>query len=551
MFHLDRRVRIPALVLGGCLAATTALGATSAAAAPALGSVTFDGTRGLLSVTGTSGADTIAFVRSTIGSVAALGVDLDGNGSAEALVPEALVTRVQLSGGDGDDRLSTEAVRAGVRTLVVGGAGNDHLQGGDASEGLAGGVGNDTVIGGRGDDVALLGAGNDSFRWAPGDGSDRVEGGAGRDTQLFLGSSADENVRIVNVRGRISFTRDVGSITMNLNDVEVFDTDLGTGRDTTTVGNLAATDARLIVNRLGNNPGSQGRVIGYGTRLADTVTVQATTSAQGAAALVRGLPAAINLIGAGIEDQLELRTSSGNDRITSTVPAGALTLTADGGSGDDQLLGGDADETFVGGSGDDVVDGNRGNDSADLGEGDLDLFIWDPGDGSDTVDGAAGTDVLVFRGSAADEKFAVTATGRGQSRFTRNVGNIVMDLKSVEAIDVAAMAGADTLDVADVSGSGLLSVVANLSGVPGSRLSDGAIDTVTIDGTDRPDTVRIAGRAATAVGSGRVLTDGLPVDLQLTRVEPTDRLIVNGRGGVDTFDTRRLVPGTVDLTTVQ
>ena len=208
----------------------------------------------------------------------------------------------------------------------------------------------------------------------------------------------DENVTISNNRGRVRFFRDVANVTMDLNDIEVLNTDLRTGTDTTTVGNLAGTDVDHVLNRLGNNPGSQGRIVANGTRRIDHVDVMARTTPDGTVAHVLGLPAVIELQGAGIEDQLEVRTGSGADRINSSIPANALTFTADGGSGDDQMLGGDADEMFIGGTGDDVIDGNRGNDLARLGEGELDLFIWDPGDGSDRVDGAAGTDVLVFRG---------------------------------------------------------------------------------------------------------------------------------------------------------
>src|SRR4051794_41482223 len=39
--------------------------------------------------------------------------------------------------------------------------------------------------------------------------------------------------------------------------------------------------------------------------------------------------------------------------------------------------------------GDDFIDGNTGNDTANLGAG-ADTFQWDPGDGSDTIEGQVG-----------------------------------------------------------------------------------------------------------------------------------------------------------------
>ncbi len=60
------------------------------------------------------------------------------------------------------------------------------------------------------------------------------------------------------------------------------------------------------------------------------------------------------------------------------------------------------------GAGTEFVDGNPGNDTAFLGAGD-DSFQWDPGDGSDVVEGQAGSDTLRFNGSAASETMAAAA----------------------------------------------------------------------------------------------------------------------------------------------
>ena len=48
--------------------------------------------------------------------------------------------------------------------------------------------------------------------------------------------------------------------------------------------------------------------------------------------------------------------------------------------------------------------------SPTLGGGD-DEFIWDPGDGSDTIEGARGHDVMTFNGAAGNETFAADANG--------------------------------------------------------------------------------------------------------------------------------------------
>ena len=60
-----------------------------------------------------------------------------------------------------------------------------------------------------------------------------------------------------------------------------------------------------------------------------------------------------------------------------------------------------------------------------LGSGD-DTFVWDPGDGSDIVEGQAGRDTMLFNGAAAAEHVDLSANGR-RLRFFRDVGNITMD----------------------------------------------------------------------------------------------------------------------------
>ena len=102
-------------------------------------------------------------------------------------------------------------------------------------------------------------------------------------------------------------------------------------------------------------------------------------------------------------------------------------ITIDGGHGNDTLLGGSGGELFVGGPGDDFVDGNQGDDTALLGEND-DTFHWDPGDGSDIVEGQSGADVLDFNGANINERIEISANG-GRVRFTRDVASITMDLE--------------------------------------------------------------------------------------------------------------------------
>ncbi len=97
-----------------------------------------------------------------------------------------------------------------------------------------------------------------------------------------------------------------------------------------------------------------------------------------------------------------------------------------------------------------------------MGAGD-DTFVWNPGDGSDTVEGQAGFDTMLFNGANIDEKIDISANG-GRVRFTRDVANVTMDLNGVEGIDFNALGGADTITVNDLSGTDVTEVNLDLGG---------------------------------------------------------------------------------------
>ena len=202
-----------------------------------------------------------------------------------------------------------------------------------------------------------------------------------------------------------------------------------------------------------------------------------------------------------------------------------------GGNGDDTLLGGGGGETFYGGRGDDVADGNGGADTALMGSGD-DTFIWDPGDGSDRFEGGSGSDTMVFNGAPGNEVMAANANG-GRVRFTRVQGTIVMDLDDVEAIDVRALAGTDSITIGDVGATDLSRVDVDLATSLTDSRSDGVADTVTVVGTNSVDTIRASALEAAAEVSGLAATVGVfhadPEDdtLVLDTLDGTDDVSVD------------------------
>jgi Ca2+-binding RTX toxin-like protein len=176
-----------------------------------------------------------------------------------------------------------------------------------------------------------------------------------------------------------------------------------------------------------------------------------------------------------------------------------------------------------------------------MGAGD-DTFVWNPGDGSDTVEGQGGFDTMLFNGANVNEQINISANG-DRVRFTRDVANITMDLHGVEGIDFNALGGADTITVNDLTGTGVTSLNLDLASPPGSGTGDGQADTIIVNGTNGDDAVVLAGDA-----SG-VSVFGLAAQVNITGAEAAnDRLTVNALGGDDVVDASGLSAGAIGLT---
>ena len=426
--------------------------------------------------------------------------------------------------------------------IILAGNGNDTINSGDGADLILAGGGNDTVIGGRGDDVAFLGSGNDRFIWAPGEGNDIVDGSSGTDTLSFIGSNADESIDVSTRFGLAFVTRDVGNVTMTLNDVERIDVEALGGADRITVGNLAGSGVNLVAVDLEGVSGSN-----TGDGQSDVVTVNGTgagdhisVTLSGSVATVSGLSAQVAIDHAETGDRLVINGGAGNDVIdASTMPAASIGLTLDGGAGNDTLIGGGRPDTFIGGDGDDFVDGGDGDDVAFLGAGD-DRFFWAPGDDNDTVEGGAGTDTLDFLGANASENIDITANGE-RVRFFRDVANVTMDLNDVERIEFDALGGADNIVVNDVTGTDLRQVAIDLAGVLNGTAGDGLVDRVTVNGSAGADTVTVSNTGDT------ITVNGLTAQVTIDHADGTDQLVINGQAGNDVIDASGLGAGHVAL----
>src|SRR5262245_21352685 len=168
------------------------------------------------------------------------------------------------------------------------------------------------------------------------------------------------------------------------------------------------------------------------TTIGDDLNNTITTSRDAAGNLLVNGGAVLISGGAATVDNTRLISVSGqdgNDTITLDESNGALPaafVTGDGG-----------DHTITGGSGNDLV-------------------AWNPGDGSDTVEGGNGVDTLLFdalfTSPTINENIEISANG-DHVILSRDVDNVAMDLHGVEGIILGTFGGADNVTIDDVSGT--------------------------------------------------------------------------------------------------
>ncbi|HKE78226.1 MAG TPA: calcium-binding protein [Solirubrobacteraceae bacterium] len=543
----------------------------------------------LLADVGEDGTTDLTFDRSTFTAIA---IDA-GPGDDEVRIDRSVTEQVTVDGGPGDDTL-------------LGGAGADTLLGGPGDDFVDGNGGNDTALlgpgadrfqwdPGDGSDVVDGQSGRDVLQFNGSNAGEQIDITAngprvllhrdvanitmdldGIDDVAVNALGGADTIAVGDVSGTDVDTADVSLAGFDGSGDGAADTVIATGSDGPDRADVGSSDGKVVVNGLSAQVNVAGGEIGDHVDVAtlggdDTIgsgvgfTGPATVIAEGGdgtdtatydgsagddaigIAADNGNVATFTAGGAAFEtnavESLDVSGLAGNDTITGQNGIAALTrLTLDGGAGDDVLRGGDGDDLLLGGAGDDVVDGNRGNDVGQLGAG-ADSFQWDPGDGSDVVEGQGGKDTLVFNGSNAGEDIDVSANGP-RVRLFRNIGSVTMDFDGVEGLALAALGGPDTITIGDLSGTDLDTADVNLAGFDGT--GDGAADSVTVNGTNRADTVNVTRSGA------QVLTTGLAAQTRIAGSEPAaDSLHVNTLDGRDRVtvapDVADLITSIVDL----
>ncbi len=280
---------------------------------------------------------------------------------------------------------------------IIGGAGDDLIEGLAGSDNIEGGAGDDTLKGGAGDDTLAGGAGDDILYG--GDGADTLKGGAGDDilygddgADTLHGGGGDDTLRGGAGKDRFAFSADNGNDTIvdfeDGKDYIVF-TDHDTEWNDVTITQQ---------NRLG------GRIDTEIKHDGGSVTLKGIRETQLSKADFRfkgidyeGGDGNDSRIGTDNNDTLS--GGGGND----VLKGGGGDDVLDGGNGvdelygeqgDDKLYGGGDNDILTGGIGDDILEGQGSNDTLSGGAGD-DTLVG--GAGNDTLSGGDGTDKFIVQ----------------------------------------------------------------------------------------------------------------------------------------------------------
>jgi Ca2+-binding RTX toxin-like protein len=310
-----------------------------------------------------------------------------------------------LDGQEGDDDL----IGGGNDDILIGGTGKDNLFGdsedasatgqSDGQDILHGDAGDDFLAGGGGDDILLGGEDNDQLQSADGDdtldggtgndvlfgqaGNDRLNGGG--DGQDYLNGGEGDDVYVLDDQDGISRTSTgIGDVLTPLGATTIEDT----GGVNRVVFGPGVTPASLTLHAIADN--GTDFILQYGQ---DVVHIKNGLISETISAFEFGDGQVLSRadIMALAAESLTLRGGESN----ADIVGGSHADTIRGGAGADVLNGGAGNDYIDGGIGDDIIEGGRGNDILSGGAGN-DTYLFDLGDGLDTLFDFAGNNHVRF-----------------------------------------------------------------------------------------------------------------------------------------------------------
>ena len=231
--------------------------------------------------------------------------------------------------------------------------------------------------------------------------------------------------------------------------------------------------------------------------------------------------------------------------IVATAPGQIMGTQGDdvivGTAGADQIFGLGGKDTICGRGGNDQITGGDGDDSL-FGEAGNDTFIWNPGDDNDRIEGSTETDTLQMNGANVGETFDLSANA-DHLRFTRNIGNVVLDVAGVERVNVEARGGADLISVSHLAGTGVQKVTFDLEGLDNGNTPDAQPDSLFVFASGGDDQITVAG-----TGNKINITGTTPAIEILNPEIALDTLSIQTLAGNDQISAQGLAAGLIKLT---
>ncbi len=277
------------------------------------------------------------------------------------------------AGDDGDVIVLANANVNYGNTIIRGSNGDDLLWANNGNDGLTGGAGNDIMDGGGGDD--LLSGDTDDDYIAGGLGMDTLMGGAGNDTLVY------------SIDGIWSGGYTLASMGSFVPYAYLVELD-GKNRSHDTFNGDAADD--FTAPSIGS----------------DTLVLTSSDDALILSDMISPLSTIISPRIAYIET---IEAGAGNDVID--LSGGAyIDVTINGEAGNDLLSSSNGNDTLNGGADDDILFGATGADTLNGGTGD-DTYMFNVGDGNDTIVETAGLDYIAFGSGITLADLTLTVSG--------------------------------------------------------------------------------------------------------------------------------------------
>ena len=342
----------------------------------------------------------------------------------------------EIYGQDGNDVINGNK----GNDKLYGGRGNDTLNGGSGYDLLDGGEGNDILIGGKNDDTLNGGYGDDTYVFNKGDGKDTITDNGGTDTIKFGEGINREDIIVKRVARMNDYTK-----RKEYSDI-------------------------VILFKNSPNDSITLRDVTHGNSINENNVIETFEFSNGDKLSFEDIK------------KLSLIGTDNSENIIGYVHSNNIIK---GEGGDDKLYGQGWNDTMYGGDGNDLIESGSGNDTLIGGKGDdtltggydNDTYIFNKGDGADTIIDTSGQDKIKFGEGIKKEDLSATIQGDGYIKdfviFFKDSPNDSIILKNI------------------VNGNRIdATILKTLEFANGDKIDIRGIEKLFIIGTDRDETIR-------------------------------------------------------------